>query len=124
MAHFAELDNKNNVLRVIVIANDKILDSNGVENENIGIAFCKNLFGEERIWKQTSYNGTFRKNYALLGGVYDVNDDAFIDPKPFPSWILDSETFKWKAPVDRPTDPNVWSQWDETTKSWIVYPQT
>ena len=85
MAHFAEIDsNLNNVvLRVLVIGNDDILDENGEENEAIGIAFCKSLFGEETEWKQTSYNNTFRKNYAGQGWFYDESRDAFVPPQPY-----------------------------------------
>ena len=84
MAHFAEIDSNldNVVLRVIVIGNDDILDENGEESEALGIAYCKNLFGEETEWVQTSYNNTFRKNYAGSGWMYDEGRDAFIPPEP------------------------------------------
>ncbi len=87
MAHFAELDQNNIVLRVIVVNNEDIIDSNGIEQEQKGIDFCVNLLGG--IWKQTSYNGTIRKNYAGVGYEYDKDLDAFIPPKPFASWLLD-----------------------------------
>ena len=94
MAHFAEIDSNldNVVLRVIVIGNEDILDENGEESEALGIAFCKNLFGEETEWVQTSYNNTFRKNYAGAGWMYDEGRDAFIPPQPYPSWTLDDDT--------------------------------
>ena len=58
MAHFAELDSNNVVTRVIVVANQDVLDSNGNEDETVGIEYLKGLFGESTNWKQTSYNGT------------------------------------------------------------------
>ena len=113
MAHFAQLDDNNVVTQVIVVANEELLD-NGVESEAKGIAFCQSLLGGN--WKQTSYNGAMRKNYAGVGFVYDVEKDAFIAPKPYPSWIL-NEDAKWVAPIERPTD--VITTWDEETESWV-----
>jgi hypothetical protein len=113
MAHFAQLDDNNVVTQVIVVANEELLD-NGVESEAKGVAFCQSLLGGN--WKQTSYNGTMRKNYAGVGFVYDVEKDAFIAPKPYPSWIL-NEDAKWVAPIERPTD--VITTWDEETESWV-----
>lgn len=118
MAHFAELDDKNNVLRVIVVSNADNSDANGVEREEIGMAFCRSLFGEATIWKQTSYNGNLRKNYAGIGYTYDVDLDAFIPPKPFPSWVLNEQTCLWEAPVSYPSDGGRYV-WDEPTQSWM-----
>lgn len=117
MAHFAELDSNNTVLRVIVVNNNDILDSNGQESEEVGINFCKGLFGGE--WKQTSYNANFRKNYAGIGYTYDGVLDAFIPPQPYPSWILNQSTCLWEAPVPMPTDGQLYG-WDEATQSWVV----
>jgi hypothetical protein len=114
MAHFAQLEN-NIVTKVIVVANQDILDENGQESEQKGIDFCSNLLGG--TWKQTSYNGNIRKNYAGIGYTYDEGRDAFIAPKPFNSWLLDETTCQWKAPVDMPTDDKMYS-WDEDTLSW------
>ena len=118
MAHFAELNNTGFVTRVIVVANSELLDSNGVEQEEIGVAFCKSLYGENTVWKQTSYNGNFRKNYAGQGYRYDAVRDAFIAPQPFVSWVLDETTCKWEAPVAYPDDGNRYV-WDEATTNWI-----
>lgn len=118
MAHFAELDNNNNVLRVIVVANEELIDSNGIESEYKGILFCKSLFGEETNWIQTSYNGSFRKNFAGIGFTWDKNLDAFIPQKPFNSWILNKDTCLWDAPVSKPQDDNFYN-WDEATLSWV-----
>jgi len=114
MAHFAKLEN-NIVTNVIVVANQDILDENGQESEQKGIDFCSNLLGG--TWKQTSYNGKIRKNYAGIGYAYDESRDAFIPAKPYNSWLLDELTCQWKAPVAMPTDDKMYS-WDEDTLSW------
>ncbi len=121
MAHFAEIDSNldNVVLRVLVIGNDDILDENGEENEAIGIAFCKSLFGEETEWKQTSYNNTFRKNYAGQGWFYDEGRDAFVPPQPYDSWSLDEETCHYLPPSWPPNNTEQWI-WDEATVSWVL----
>lgn len=84
MAHFAELDSNNTVLRVIAVHNNELLDENGVEQEASGIAFCKQLLGEERTWVQTSYNGNSRGSYAGPGYTYDPIADVFLSPGPAP----------------------------------------
>lgn len=117
MAHFAELDANNTVLRVIVVHNNELMDENGVEQEQLGIQFCQNLLGG--TWKQTSYNAKFRKKYAGIGFVYDEQRDAFIPPKPFASWVLDETSCNWVAPVPRPEGDEPYS-WDEETVSWIL----
>jgi hypothetical protein len=116
MAHFAQLDNSNTVVQVIVIVNDELL-VDGVEQESKGIEFCKSLFGQDTEWKQTSYNGTFRKNYAGYGYSYDATLDAFIPPQPFASWTLDTDSCQWNSPVPYPTDDKMYS-WNEETTSW------
>lgn len=115
MAHFAELDANNVVLRVIVVGNKDTSDANGVEKESIGAAFCERLFGG--TWVQTSYNGNFRKHYAGIGYTYDTALDAFIPPKPFPSWLLDDDC-NWQAPVPHPDDGQMYS-WDEENQVWV-----
>lgn len=100
MSHFAELDANNIVLRVIVVGNDMILDEQGNEDEFRGVAFCQSLFGADTIWMQTSYNGSFRKNYAGMGYTYDTQKDAFIAPKPEgEGWVLDESTCQWHNTV-------------------------
>lgn len=118
MAHFAQLDLNNVVTQVIVVHNNELLD-NGVEKESKGIAFCQSLFGG--VWKQTSYNGTMRKNFAGIGSTYDVGRDAFIPPKPYESWVIDEATCRWTAPVAMPTDGKAYS-WDESTFNWVEVP--
>lgn len=114
MAHFAELNENNEVLRVVVVHNANLLNEQGQESEQKGIDFCVDLFGGR--WVQTSYNGTMRKNYAGIGYTYDPVNDWFTAPQPYPSWTLD-ENAQWQAPVAYPTDKKFYS-WDETTLSW------
>lgn len=115
MAHFAELNENNEVLRVVVIANPELLDENGDEQESLGVTFCNQLFGG--TWKQTSYNGNIRKNFAGIGFTYDVDRDAFIAPKPYASWALNETTCIWEAPTAMPDDGNMY-EWNEETTSW------
>jgi hypothetical protein len=119
MAHFAELGEDNVVLRVIVVSNDDCKDSEGTESEAVGAEFCRNLLGG--TWKQTSYNGNMRARYAGIGYTYRSDLNAFIAPKPYPSWSLDTETTEWEAPVARPNvaRPHEASYvWNETTQTW------
>jgi hypothetical protein len=116
MAHFAKIDQFGYVAQVIVVDNKDTSDAGGVEKESIGAAFCERLFGG--TWKQTSYNGKFRKNYAGIGYKYDADRDAFVPPKPYASWLLDDFTCQWKAPTPMPTDGKMYS-WDEATTSWV-----
>jgi hypothetical protein len=122
MAHFAKLDENNVVTQVIVVANSDTSDASGVEKEHIGAAFCEKLFGG--TWKQTSYNGNKRKNYAGIGYTYNADIDAFVPPKPFNSWLLNNETAQWEAPTPMPEDagtgePPKRYQWDEVTVNWV-----
>lgn len=116
MAHFAKLDSNNIVTQVVVVNNDVLLE-NGAESEQKGIDFLTELLGEG-TWKQTSYNGSIRKNYAGVGFTYDSNRNAFIPPRPFTSWTLNETTCLWEAPVDYPTDGNL-HNWDETNQQWV-----
>lgn len=116
MAHFAQLDENNTVVQVIVVHNNELLDENGQESEAKGVAFCQNLFGGN--WIQTSYNGNFRKKYAGYGDTYDHQRDAFISPKPYASWILNEDTCKWESPVSMPNDGKRYI-WDEEQTNWI-----
>lgn len=118
MAHFAELDSSNVVLRVVVIDNADIKQDNA-EDEAKGIALCRDLFGADTNWLQTSYNASFRKNYAGSGYRYDADLDAFIPPKPFPSWSLNAATCQWEAPKAMPTDGGGYT-WDEGLLRWVA----
>ena len=133
MAHFVELNPQNIVIRGVVVGNKDCLDEYGVESETVGIMFCRTLFGADTVWKQTSYNTygnvhslggrPFRKNYAGIGYFYDQNMDAFIPPKPYPSWNLNTETCLWEAPVLKPanTDSKVF-MWNEEQQIWEAFP--
>ena len=114
MAHFAQLNEDNIVTQVIVVANQDTTDSDGMENEAVGAAFCANLLGG--TWKQTSYNANIRKNYAGIGYKYDAELDAFIPPQPYASWTLNADA-QWEAPVAMPTDGKRYT-WNEETTSW------
>ena len=116
MAHFARIDKNNVVQQVIVVANKDTADVDGNESEAIGVAFCQKLLGGN--WKQTSYNGNIRKNYAGIGYTYDAGRDAFIPPQPYPSWTLNEATCNWQSPVPMPTDNKPY-RWDEPTLSWV-----
>jgi hypothetical protein len=118
MAHFAKLDENNVVVDVNAVNNDKLLDTNGVEKESLGVAFLIIWSNGHANWKQTSYNGSFRKNYAGIGYTYDPQRDAFIPPKPFNSWLLDEETCLWEAPTPMPQDGKKYD-WDEQQLNWI-----
>jgi hypothetical protein len=126
MASFAKIGLNNKVIEVLSVSNEVIKDSNGVEQETIGIDFLTKLTGWA-IWKQTSYNthggvhslgGTpLRKNHAGIGYTYDEDRDAFISPKPFPSFILEENSCLWNAPVDYPTDGKHYF-WNESILNW------
>ncbi len=118
MAHFTKLDDNNMVLDVNVV-NNAVLDPN--DEEASGIIFLTEWSGGYTNWKQTSYNETFRKNYAGIGYYYDENLDAFIPPKPFNSWILNLETCRWEAPIPYPTDGKIY-YWSEQDLEWVEYP--
>ena len=126
MAHFAELDENNIVLRVIVVSDDDAIN---------GEVFCNNLLNGN--WKQTSYNThggvhyvpntqtpddgvALRKNYAGIGYVFDEGRDAFMTPQPYPSWTLDEDTCYWEPPIPKPiADPGGYYEWDEPTVNWV-----
>lgn len=114
MAHFAFLDENNIVLRVEVVHNDEAPD------EATGVAFLQSLYGGGNF-KQTSYNATIRKNFAGIGYTYDAVRDAFIPPRPYPSWLLDEDNCQWVAPVLMPDDGGRY-EWDEATLSWVLLP--
>jgi hypothetical protein len=129
MASFAKIGLNSKVIEVLSVVNEVLHDSNGVEQEAIGIDFLTKLTGYP-LWKQTSYNtqagvhnngGTpLRKNHASIGYTYDENRDAFIPPKPnLPSWILNETTCLWEAPVAMPIDDNEYS-WNESTLTWNI----
>ena len=118
MAHFAEIDSDDKVLRVIVIGNNDCLDGEGNESEAKGIEYCKSLFGQSTNWVQTSYNGNIRGYFAAIGATYDRTADAFIKDKPNPSWVLNSSTKRWEAPTAKPDDGKLY-RWFEDEIAWV-----
>jgi hypothetical protein len=139
MASFVKLNSENIVTKVVSVANEVIKDSNGIEQEQLGIDFLKNLYNEPNaIWKKTSYNTIngihklgetpFRKNHAGIGYTYDQSRDAFIPPKLFNSWILNENTCSWEAPVAKPEltqeqiDNKNYYSWNEQTLTWDLLP--
>ena len=117
MAYFAKIGTGNIVELVISINNSVIKDSNGIEQEKLGIEFINNMYKTNDIWKQTSFNKSIRKNFASIGMIYDENKDAFILPKPYNSWILNEQTCQWESPVIYPNDDQDYT-WNESTQSW------
>ena len=125
MAHFAKINSQTNiVLEVHVVNNNDIQNLPFPESESIGIAFLTLWNTPNTYWKQTSYNNNFRKNYAGVGDTYDESRDAFIAPKPYPSWVLNTGTASWDAPEPKPSgellgrkyawnEPNL--RWDDIT---------
>ena len=133
MAHFARIDENNVVTQVIVVSNEDTSDTNGVEVEEIGVAFCKKLLGAETNWKQTSYNNNFRVRYAGTGYSYNAELNAFIPPKPWPSFVLNNTTADWQSPLGAApelTEEEIASRsfyrWDEdayqadNTTGWVL----
>ena len=116
MAHFAKLDENNVVVNVVVVNNETLNNAEFPESEALGVAFLTEWSGGYTKWKQTSYNGNFRKNYAGLGYTYDATRDAFIAPKPHPSWILD-ENSDWQPPISKPNDGKNYI-WNEENIKW------
>ena len=108
MAHFAEIDGNNIVVRVLVVPNDQ---------ESRGAEYLANDLGLGGTWVQCSYNAKIRKHYPGPGYSFDSVRDAFLPPSPFPSWIIDEATCDWVAPVPMPNDGKKYF-WDESTQEW------
>jgi len=119
MAYFAQIDGTNQVTQVISVNNSVVHEPDYTfpQTEPFGQVFISEVLKLPGVWKQTSYNKTFRKNYAGVGYTYDPTRDAFIPPKPYPSWTLDEQTCLWNPQVPHPNDGNVYS-WDEESGSW------
>jgi len=128
MAHFAQLDSNNVVTQVIVVSNDDTSDSNGVEVESIGVAFCQKLLGAETNWKQTSYNSSMRGNYAGIGYTYMSNvatlgvgsTDIFIGQQPYASWTIGVGTATWYPP-STPGDAPALTEDEEAANKYYVW---
>ena len=109
MAHFALVDDNNIVTNVIVVPD---------EQEHRGAEYCADYLRLGGTWIQTSYNNNIRKQFASIGSIYDPDSDVFIDPQPFPSWVLD-DNYDWKPPEPEPTENRLEYKWDESTTSWV-----
>lgn len=121
MAHFAKINDNNIVEQVFVVDNDVLIKADGTESEIKGKQFLNSTLGNAK-WVQTSYNSSFRKNYAGIGMIYDSDRDGFHAPQPFDSWVLNEDTFIWEAPVEIPDNENVYT-WNEETLSWDLVTQ-
>ena len=127
MAHFAQLDGNNLVTQVIVVSNDDTSDSNGVETESIGVAFCQKLLGASTNWKQTSYNGNMRGNYAGIGYVYSTgvatlgvgSTDVFMPAQPYASWTVSTTAAQWEPPSTPGAAPTLTDEEVATNKYYV-----
>ena len=123
MAHFAKLDDNNVVLEVTVVSNVDIHFLPFPESEAFGVKICRDVTGHQK-WKQTSYNSNFRNTFAGTDYIYDSANDVFYEPKPCESWVLNTTTWLWDAPLTYPTDGNMYI-WDEdayqadNTTGWV-----
>ena len=116
MAYFAQLDENNKVIQVISISND-ICPDPAPDNEQNGIEYIVNKLGLAGSWKQTSFNASFRYNYASVGGSYLPESDAFVGPQPYPSWVLNTSNFQWDPPTPHPGKGLYF--WDEASLQWV-----
>lgn len=122
MAHFAQIDQNNKVLQVIVINNEEIIDpQTGQESELLGVLFCQKLFGNSTRWVQASYTERVRKNFPAEGYTFDPEYDAFYPPKPYKAWVLNRDSGKWEAPFDAPNDGTVY-RWNDSIDNWEQEP--
>lgn len=130
MAHYAELNNNNEVIYVIYMDNDIITDENGNEVEDLGIQHLHTHHGSSRRWVRTSYNGNFRNKYAGVGDTYIEDLDIFVSPKPFESWVLNETSGQWDPPIPMPdlTEEQKNDEtyhygfsWNEETQIWDAF---
>lgn len=108
MAHFAEVDKNNIVIRVLVVSNEHEID---------GSTYLSEILGLGGTWIQTSYNNKFRAKFAGVGDIYDISDDTFKPAKAHSSWLWNAESWEWLPPVAHPND-GLWYDWNEATQSW------
>lgn len=122
MAHFARINKNWIVEEVIVVANEVLLNEQGVECEWLGEQFCQQLYGSHTKWIQTSYNSNKYKNFAGISYAFDPYRHAFIPPKPYESWILNEDTCLWESPIPHPTDGGLY-RWNEESQQWDLVAQ-
>jgi len=118
MAHFVKIEN--NIVQEVIVVNNDVCGDSFPESESVGQEFIANTLKFDGVWKQTSYNHNFRKQYAYPGFTYDSTNDVFIEPAPFPSWTLDSN-HDWHPPVPMPSDSSETKRyiWNEEQLSWV-----
>lgn len=132
MAHYAELNENNEVIYVAYMDNEIITDENGNEIEQLGIDHLHHHHGSHRRWLRTSYRGNFRGKYANQGDIYREDLDVFVPPKPYSSWVLNESTGKWQPPIPKPEltqeqiDNNQYYEWNEenyvlNNNGWTLY---
>lgn len=117
MAHFAKIGIDNTVLEILVVNDNNCMSPQGLVQEEIGVEFLRNLTGHQ-AWKQTYFDNSFRKRFAAVGYTYNSDLDAFIPPKPYPSWTLDTENATWISPTPMPTGVDRTYSWNEQILSW------
>jgi hypothetical protein len=122
MAHFAQLNENWVVQQVIAVDDSILLNQQGLECDWLGEQFCQSLYGPYTKWIQTSYNGSKYKNFAGIGYTFDPYRNAFIPPKPYPSWILNEKSCQWEAPVQYPIGGGLYG-WDEKSGAWLAIDQ-
>jgi hypothetical protein len=121
MAHFAEIDENNRVVRVAIVSNGEFTGTTFEDFEQSGLRFLDRCNIEGR-WLLTSTSARFRHKFAGMGMIYLEDHDAFINPQPFPSWVLDlSDPEDWVAPIPMPTEEGYWYEWDEEGQTWIPH---
>lgn len=120
MANFANINSNNKVITIISIDDKNCENLNFPDSEQVGQSYINDILKKTGRWLQTSYNNNFRHTYASIDGYYVEELDAFIQKKPFDSWILNEETKKWEPPVIYPNDSKKY-KWNENNKNWVEY---
>ena len=118
MASFAQINTDGTVLQVISVSNADAPDPAPTHSEPMGQAFIADVLRLPGKWRQTSFSGSIRKQFAGIGWRYDADADVFIAPQPYPSWSLDAN-HDWQPPTPYPSEGGPWS-WDEATLSWVA----
>ena len=116
MSYFARVSENQIVTEIILLVDDILLDSDGVAQESLGVAFIHSL-SLPGFWLQCSDDGSIRKNFPGIGFTYDADRDAFIPPQPYASWVLDEDTCLWVAPIAYPAEGD--HVWDEQAGDWV-----